>query len=578
MQTIVPDKSITPLSTPSDFYNALLDGVRGARSRITLSSLYLGTGHLEANLVSAIHKRLRDEPNLRVAIHLDLPRSLRRSRPAPLSAAQPPDGPSWPLAMSSADLLLRLCRDPSTLKVDESVSRRVRVGLTLLPRLRGIVARLMPPRFKEGLGVWHAKAFVFDDDMLILSGANLSNDYFTNRQDRYVVVSSRQSHHAPDSGVRDLARYLHGIIDAIATLPGSHILTPPGRVAVVADEAIPDVFSPPLVKTASAAVRPGGSSDLRATYEPLPVFSPLDKAFASGLRRVLDEASSVSEAGSFSYDCPESGVIVRPRWQLGSLGVRADEGALTRLIENLRGPTDPQPSEAGDSMHIATGYFNAPTRLQAAIVRSAARGASVHALTAAPTANGFWGARGVAGAIPLAFAAYLRDFYDAGAAAGVLADDPERHPQRKGLALYEWSSPTGWTFHGKGVWVFPKDAQRATAITTTLVGSPNYGRRGLERDAELQLEFSSRSAVFASRLRAERDSLWARPGASSGSAAPSSAARVVAVGPHLAKSLNDPMRDVWDSVAHPRRALRWRLAWANGMWITIGRRVLGSLF
>jgi CDP-diacylglycerol--glycerol-3-phosphate 3-phosphatidyltransferase len=38
----------------------------------------------------------------------------------------------------------------------------------------------------EVVGVCHLKAYVFDDDVMI-SGANLSTTYFTNRQDRYYL-------------------------------------------------------------------------------------------------------------------------------------------------------------------------------------------------------------------------------------------------------------------------------------------------------------------------------------------------------------------------------------------------------
>lgn len=41
--------------------------------------------------------------------------------------------------------------------------------------------RVLPPRVNEVIGVQHIKAYVFDDDV-IMSGANLSNDYFTKRQ------------------------------------------------------------------------------------------------------------------------------------------------------------------------------------------------------------------------------------------------------------------------------------------------------------------------------------------------------------------------------------------------------------
>ena len=46
-------------------------------------------------------------------------------------------------------------------------------------------AKLLPARFNEVVGVNHIKAFVFDDDV-VMTGANLSESYFTSRQDRYV--------------------------------------------------------------------------------------------------------------------------------------------------------------------------------------------------------------------------------------------------------------------------------------------------------------------------------------------------------------------------------------------------------
>ena len=73
----------------------------------------------------------------------------------------------------------------------------------------------------EILGVYHAKACVFDDATL-LTGANLSEEYFRSRQDRYVVVRDskvadwydravRSAAAAPDAGeraraLRELAR------------------------------------------------------------------------------------------------------------------------------------------------------------------------------------------------------------------------------------------------------------------------------------------------------------------------------------------------------------------------------------
>lgn len=50
--------------------------------------------------------------------------------------------------------------------------------------------RLAPPRWNELLGLQHMKVYLFDD-AVIISGANLSNDYFTNRQDRYILIEDK---------------------------------------------------------------------------------------------------------------------------------------------------------------------------------------------------------------------------------------------------------------------------------------------------------------------------------------------------------------------------------------------------
>ena len=46
---------------------------------------------------------------------------------------------------------------------------------------------MIPAKFNETIGLQHCKLYVFDNSVLI-SGANLSTDYFTNRQDRYILI------------------------------------------------------------------------------------------------------------------------------------------------------------------------------------------------------------------------------------------------------------------------------------------------------------------------------------------------------------------------------------------------------
>ena len=212
---VVPASCIQPLGSPAEFYEELLAGCRKAERRVTLASLYLGTGKLEQELVRDLASRiatLRGSPHsLDVCIQLDMCRSLRHVRHNGTDTATPLDGYS-----SSAHLLLELLQPR-----DGSVS----VGMTLMPALRGLLSSVLPARLIEGAGVFHLKAYAFDDDV-ILTGANLSSDYFQHRQDRYVVVR----------GASAFAGYIHTLVRDIQRLPGSHVLRADGSVEYWAEQ------------------------------------------------------------------------------------------------------------------------------------------------------------------------------------------------------------------------------------------------------------------------------------------------------------------------------------------------------
>lgn len=55
------------------------------------------------------------------------------------------------------------------------------------PHLYDVPFEKLPGRVMETVGVHHMKVYGWDDKNVIISGANLSNDYFINRQDRYVL-------------------------------------------------------------------------------------------------------------------------------------------------------------------------------------------------------------------------------------------------------------------------------------------------------------------------------------------------------------------------------------------------------
>lgn len=158
---------------------SLQDGVATAQRSITLASLYIGTeGGRERQLVEALAAAAADasRPQLRIRILLDALRSTRPTRG--------PGGSTTSTAELLAEqVLLAAGQGAGTLAGSDASQPRAAVALFHTPSLRGLLKRVLPPRVREVVGVCHTKLYIFDDDVL-LSGANLSNNYFTTRQDR----------------------------------------------------------------------------------------------------------------------------------------------------------------------------------------------------------------------------------------------------------------------------------------------------------------------------------------------------------------------------------------------------------
>lgn len=131
--------------------------IRRARQKLFISSLYIGSEDLELVRTTSLiyqlssttshvqihtlHASLRNNLSLHVYMLLDFNRC---TRPEPLS---------------TANILLPLLTE---------FPDRVHVSLFRSPKLKGVMAKLVPPRFNEGLGgTWHPKIYGADDDILI---------------------------------------------------------------------------------------------------------------------------------------------------------------------------------------------------------------------------------------------------------------------------------------------------------------------------------------------------------------------------------------------------------------------------
>ena len=80
---------------------------------------------------------------------------------------------------------------------------RCHLHLYRCPQYRPYHDLILGRRWKEIIGVQHTKLYAFDD-VVIITGANLSHSYFTNRCDRYYKIHDES-----------LARFSHALIATI---------------------------------------------------------------------------------------------------------------------------------------------------------------------------------------------------------------------------------------------------------------------------------------------------------------------------------------------------------------------------
>lgn len=430
---VFPLKSerVALLASPTAFYNQLITNVRAATRRITISSLYLGTGPLERALVDEIAAKLRTCADVQVKIVLDYSRGQRGGQDR-----------------SSVSMFKGLLTE---------FPANVELYLYKVPQLQGLKAALPPP-FNETMGVSHAKVYLVDDT-LVLSGANLSEDYFTNRQDRYV--------HMAECG--GLAEFYHQFVSIVA----AHAFRVSLRPSKLSSSSSGDSAAATSFKYELSRASSDSGADLAA------------------MKRALEDLVSVQTHPTDAFpatalsgdDDDTTDAWAFPTIQFTPIGVTHDEAVLSAFVEQL------PPRSA---LRIASGYFNFPPFLDDLLVRCRAH---VDVLLAAPIANGFFNANGVKGALPMAYSLIEHEFYDKMRTSASRTDAT--------TVLREFNR-AHWTFHGKGMWWSPT---LESAPQLTIFGSSNFGRRSYGCDLESQVVLYTKDPSLQRRLGAEYDAL-----------------------------------------------------------------------
>ncbi|VDB82845.1 unnamed protein product [Peniophora sp. CBMAI 1063] len=414
------------LGQPHEFYSTLLNMIRNAQERIFISSLYIGSS--EHELVGALESALDHNRSLHVYLQLDYNRSTR-------------PGPS-----STTTLLAPLL---------ERYPDRVHVSLFRSPKLKGLMAKLVPPRFNEGWGTWHAKIYGADNNVMI-SGANLNKSYFTDRQDRYLHFSSEPT----------LANYCFGFLKTVSTFSFKVLASGPHSA------------TPPTPVWTDSSVHPHNIEAKAATA--LKTF----QAAHTNSRRL---SSSISEDET----------LIMPVIQGGQFGIREEERGMSMLFKHISKAVAASTGEK-PLINFTSGYFGLYDPYQELILTS---GIDTRILCASPLANGFYGSSGISGRIPEGYTYLEQRFMKAVKSAG----KEWRSEIGSGVHLAEWHKPD-WTYHAKGIWVSPS---HSSAPYLTLFGSTNLNSRSAHLDTELSFFMLTSSESVRRQLQAEQTAISA---------------------------------------------------------------------
>lgn len=389
-------EQIEIIDGPKEFYETLKSKIQKAKKRIYLSTLYIGK--TEHELISTIQQALqRNGPDLKVSILTD---ALRGTREAP----EP----------SCASLLASLVRE---------FPDQVEIRMYHTPNLTGFRKASIPKRINEGWGLQHIKLYGIDDE-IILSGANLSNDYFSNRQDRYHVFKSTR-----------VTDYFATIHHAVCKL--SFLLQPSGS--------------------------PSGFELQWPSENPAP--NPLNnpKAYIQAATSLLRPLASPKPAPPSKTSTSLYPLLAHPPT------INTELPALTTLL-----------SRPIKSYTFTAGYFNPHPTITTSLLAASSppNSASGTIITASPYANGFFGSKGISGMLPAAYSHLSLRFLQAARGKNIQLREWQR-----GIV----GQPNGWTYHAKGLWTSlpPQNHETAAGPSATVIGSSNYTTRSYGLDLEV---------------------------------------------------------------------------------------------
>lgn len=411
------------LEQPCDFYNLLRSSILKCKKRIVLSSLYLGTGNLETQLANDLTTALLTNSNLEVHLLFDYTRGTRIEKSS----------------SGNSTSCKKLLQPLAALK-------RAHVSFYLSPEYGHWFKRyfILPlPKVNEVVSLHHMKAFVFDDDVII-SGANLSDQYFTNRADRYILFKNCPT----------LANYFTELIETIETF--------------------------------SLNLQSDGSFQLHKSWKYHPLSWKHNKQFVIEARQRMNNLNakySVNVEECINQQQNSCPTFALPIIQMNCLGIRDDFTYTSKLMSSC---------PPGSSLRLASGYFNLTNEYIDILLNQSAKKVNCNVLMASEPVNSFYKAKGLIGKIPSVYTQFSHEFLRQ------IISQPNN-------SIQLWSFlRKNWTFHTKGLWInYP-----STDLMVATIGSPNFGWRSVYKDNECQVLLVTRDSNLKSSLVNEYETVW----------------------------------------------------------------------
>lgn len=432
---LINGKNASMLAVPNDFYSNLRHSIGLAKSEVILSALYVGTGNLERQLMSDIEAALSDpeRPELTVTFILDYSRAQRPS-------------------------------DSSLKLYDDILQRhhpRLRMFLYRMPQLKKIPKLLLPSPVDEVLGVYHCKFCVFDNSFIV-TGANLSDEYFTNRKDRYMVYNGDQN----KSKENEMP-----VLDSVLSYLKQFSLI----IREFSFEALPHCH----------LKEPNENCDrlLKEKLELLNCGSPNVSS---------EDALKQHELSS------ETSTLLFPVMQHRPIGLEQEYNNLPELL--LLNSSSCENSSSGDSsIHWSDVYFSTPypsfyASLRGTLLSVWNSGARCHFVLPSESSHGFRKGSGLRGLIPEVHRHTFSHLTDK-----CVESDGDGLSKPLNLMHYHRDN---WTFHAKGIWLFRNESEGNSigsrnsppsvvkndselSNVVSYIGSSNFGERSMRRDFEL---------------------------------------------------------------------------------------------